>query len=733
MQVDTGGLPFRELRRRGKLYVDKTLLVRDLLELGGGAHLITRPRRFGKTLGLTTLDAFLNMDYEGNGWFEGLAISEHHELDCHRNAHPVVLIDLKDTYGPAERDVLDALNTAAINAMSPFAMRIERGDIAVTAEEMSAYMRISTRAASREDIVGSMGMLCRILRRETDRKVVVLVDEYDHAVTAADEELRDFAAGLVGDFLAATVNEGSVMASYIVGVADLAGTRLLSGIGDLTVDSVLSTGTGDRFGFTEDEVRNVLAQCDRPEKFEEVHRWYGGYRFGDAEVCCPFSVMCYASRSFEPKGFWADSAKDTAVRWLLERVSIGEIGTVARIVNGESAEAELRDSVTFDDLGTARAGRLYSLLAMTGYLRAVPFGSGRYAISLPNTDVRQMVDRLLDENVRTDDALFDRFDTAVVKEDADGMSSALQEILLNSSHYILRDEISYETVLLTMMHSLLGGYSIEAERETDNGRADLVLRPKETGKVPIIFELKVSESERSLRRDAEDGLRRIHDRRYYLGMHGDVILVGLAFHGKIPFAVTEVVRLRESRPDGTSKSDPPGSGVPSTVIGSEVHHDAEAPSLHARHAHRADGIPGTVSYAHLVPPEEAHGQRYPQGPAAPPLAEDPAAGDLLLQIHPGLPEAVRVIREEGGREPPDRSADAAEPERGDDRVPEYPEDLPVRYRQQDPVLRPPGRQVAGGCHGAERLREAGTGTGVPGNLTTGGQRRERVPDRVVPR
>lgn len=140
------------------------------------------------------------------------------------------------------------------------------------------------------------------------------MDEYDHAVTAADEGLRDFAAELVGDFLAVTVNDGSVMASYIVGVADLAGTRLLSGIGDLTVDSVLSTGTVNRFGFTDDEVGKVLAYCGHPERFDEVRQWYGGYRFGNTEVCCPFSVMRYVSNSFEPREYWSDTVGDTALR-----------------------------------------------------------------------------------------------------------------------------------------------------------------------------------------------------------------------------------------------------------------------------------------------------------------------------------------------------------------------------------------------------------------------------------
>ena len=307
----------------------------------------------------------------------------------------MVSIDLKDTDGPTEKDVIDALNTASIDAMSPFAMGIERGDIPVTPDEMSAYMRISKREASRDDLVGSMAMLCRILRRETGRDVVVLVDEYDHAVTAADEGLRDFAADLVGDFLAVTVNEGSVMASYIVGVANLAETRLLSGIRDLTVDSVLSTRKGDMFGFTDDEVGKVLAYCGHPERLEEVRQWYGGYRFGDTEVCCPFSVMRYVSNSFEPREYWSDTSRDMALRWLMERAVEDGTGEAMELLHGGTIVSKLKDSVTLEDLTSARGSDLLSLLVMTGYLRAEPADPDMYKISLPNVDVRLVADRLL--------------------------------------------------------------------------------------------------------------------------------------------------------------------------------------------------------------------------------------------------------------------------------------------------------------------------------------------------
>lgn len=544
-QVDTGGLPFREIRSGGKYYVDKSMLIADILGTNDrGVYLFTRPRRFGKTTNITMLDAFFNMRYEGNTWFDGLAISEHHEYDRYRNSFPVIRLDLKDTESSTERDYLDAVNTAVINAMDPFTDLLEGGRL--NRAEVLAYERIASRSASREELKSSVQMLCRILERRTGRKVIVLIDEYDRAVTNAfGTELQAFIVDFLGGFLSSTLKSNdSLQMAYITGVMQVAKAGMSSGPNNLSVDTVFSTRSDERFGFTESETRTILKYYGHPEKFDEVREWYDGYRFGDAEVYNPFSVMSYVSHSFEPKGFWINSGKDVAIRWMLERVSVDNIGTVANIVNGDSSEVELHDSMTFDDLRLVRLGDLYSLMVMTGYLKAEPSANGLHRISLPNAEVGQIVDRLLNENIRLDNELFDRFNTAVLNADAEGMADSLQRILVDASYYILRDEISYETILLTIMHGLLGNYRVRAEHESGNGRADLILTPRREGMVPMIFELKVASSEDVLEKEAYEGLRQIHDRKYYLGMNGDVVLVGVAFWGKVPRAVTETVSLR---------------------------------------------------------------------------------------------------------------------------------------------------------------------------------------------
>ena len=183
-QVSTGGLSFQEIRRRGKFYVDKTLLIKDMLDADdGGVFLYTRPRRFGKTTNVTMLNAFFNIDYKGNDWFDGLDINECSECNRYKNAYPVIQIDLKDINPASEESLLDSLNGAIIDAFSPFDRKLAEWTMSMA--DGSGYERISMRRASEDELIRSISMLCRVIHNNTGLNTVILVDEYDRALTNA--------------------------------------------------------------------------------------------------------------------------------------------------------------------------------------------------------------------------------------------------------------------------------------------------------------------------------------------------------------------------------------------------------------------------------------------------------------------------------------------------------------------------------------------------------------------
>lgn len=190
-------------------------------------------------------------------------------------------------------------------------------------------------------------------------------------------------------------------------------------------------------------------------------------------------------------------------------------------------------SLSYEEMRLSNSVDLFSLMVMTGYLNAMPLENGLYELSIPNREVRGIVDSLLSLNRRVGDELYSTFNNAVLDGNVDVMVESLQSVLADGSYFTLKDEASYENIILTMMHGILNGYRVTSEKESGNGRVDLMLEPRRDGGIPIIIELKVADSGYDLDADAIEALQQIHDRKYYLGMKGNVILIGLAFWGKV--------------------------------------------------------------------------------------------------------------------------------------------------------------------------------------------------------
>ena len=548
MQVDTGGLPFREIREGNKYYVDKTLLISDILGTNDrGVYLYTRPRRFGKSTNITMLDAFFNIDYKGNDWFDGLAISEHHEYDSYRNAFPVILLNLKGIVpdGPnyTFEDFIDRIGKVMSDLFSEFNY-LKKSD-RVNERDVAIFKKILNMNAKRTILIDAVKDLTRMLHDHHDCNVILLIDEYDRAVTDTfgmdiQESVIEFLSGMLSGALKDNPN---LQMAYVTGITQIAKAGMISGLNNLTVNNIFSLRSDERFGFTESEVEDILTYYGHPERMDEAHQWYDGYRFGDADVYNPFSVMMYVQSGFVPAAYWVNSGKAVPIRWMLRRVDVRNIGEIANMINGNTSVCRLHDTMTFEELSMSRKEDLYSLMAMTGHINAVPVENGMFELSIPNLEVLNEVERMLDGNIRISGELFSRFNAAVLDGDADTMASVLQRVLCDASYFDLRDEVSYELIVLTIMHEMLGGFEVRAQPESGNGRADLVIRNRTAGTPSIIMELKVSGSEAELDKDVEDALAQIHRMRYYMGMTGKVILIGVAFWGKVPKASTQILEL----------------------------------------------------------------------------------------------------------------------------------------------------------------------------------------------
>ena len=377
-QIDTCGLSFMEIRRKDKYYVDKSMLIGDILSSNdSGVYLFTRPRRFGKTTNLTMLDAFFNLEYKGNTWFDGLEISKHPEFDRYKNAFPVINLNLKNTksddFESYVADLKDALN------MTFDRFRYLMKSDLVYDDEKETFDKVIWGTIPTENISRCIPLLCRMLERHHGVKPIILIDEYDRAVSDAfGSESHRPMMNLLGKIMGAALkNNESLQMAYVTGIMQMAKESIFSDLNNIRVNNIFSIESDERFGFTEAEVKKILSDFGHPEKFEEAKAWYDGYRFGDAEVYNPYSIMSYVQSGFKPESFWANSGGDWIVKTLLKSIDDRNYSRILDLTTGGSTEVKLRSAVTYSRIERADTS-LYSLMAMSGYLKAVPIGDGRY-------------------------------------------------------------------------------------------------------------------------------------------------------------------------------------------------------------------------------------------------------------------------------------------------------------------------------------------------------------------
>ncbi len=546
-QIDLGGMSFAELRENDMYYVDKTLLIKDILAGNPrGVYLFARPRRFGKTLNISMLDAFFNIKYKGNSWFDGLAISKYPECRNYMNKFPVIRLNLSGTKADSYEEYIDKMRIAIKVAYNSHKYLLNDSDLDSLAR--MTFESLDKLDARSSLLSSSIQCLSDAIAKMTGLKPIILIDEYDAAATYSyGTEAHEKILKFLRDLLEASLktNENRQMA-YMTGVMQIAKQSIFSGLNNVLVYDIFSELGDERFGFTESEVRTVLEDYGHPEKMDEVRKWYDGYRFGNAEVYNPYSVMNYIFRRFKPDFYWIDSGSDVILRQLLKSLNEDTYSDVIELVTGGKIITDLENTLSYGEIETSGVA-LYSLMAISGYLKAIPLDNGKFEVSVPNEEVKGAVDRIMRKVYPISDSAFNTFNRAVLDGDTKTMTEILQKIMLHSS-YMNLSENTYQAVIMTIMHGLSKRYDVRTESEEGFGRVDILLRSKDPDIGNIIFELKVADSEDKLDSAVDETMEQIHSRRYYLGMPGKVILVGLAFWKKVPRARIEMI---DNGPDGT--------------------------------------------------------------------------------------------------------------------------------------------------------------------------------------
>ena len=556
-RIPIGYEDFKQLIDSGFYYVDKSMLIYELLHSGGQNNLITRPRRFGKTLNFSMLKYFFDINEKDNAYlFDGLKISEHYEeLAMYRNTHPVITLSLKcakqGDYREALRGLKYEIQRQFIN--NKFILDSDK----LADEYKDEYKKI---LSMDEDAVwsNSIQLLSICLKQYYGTKTIILIDEYDVPLEDAyfsgyyDEMVR-FIRSL---FESALKTNSALEFSVMTGCLRISKESIFTGLNNLAVNSILSNKYSESFGFVQYEVDELMKYYNIEEKSQLMKKWYDGYLFGKSEVYNPWSVLNQVKEWSEDKDisaipWWTNTSSNNIIRTLVSQADNETKDIIENLIHGGSVETVLKETVTYGDL-TENNENIWSFLFFTGYLKIkeiVKTGEviGEptiYSLVIPNLEIKSCYTDIIIQ-------YFEIYKKAINKDN-------LYKALLgrNAQDFaeqitdLLRKTISYYDSTESFYHGLISGllsgnvyYKVESNRETGDGRSDLALYQQDVAQNAVILEFKVCGKNETADEAAKRALKQINDRDYASKAREDgyknIIKYGVAFKGKMCYAIVE--------------------------------------------------------------------------------------------------------------------------------------------------------------------------------------------------
>lgn len=520
---------FEKIRRDGFYYVDKTSLIEQLLNNWGEVNLFTRPRRFGKTLNMSMLKCFFEIGTD-QSLFEGLYISKNKALcDAYMGKYPVISISLKGVNADSYENARSLLKRIVMEEakMHRIIMSGNRLDDIDKAE----YMSLVTGEMGEDTLVYSMKTLTALLEKYYEKKVIVLIDEYDVPLAKANENgYYDQMVLLVRNLFENVLKTNSSLKfAVLTGCLRVAKESIFTGLNNFKTNSILDEEYDETFGFVDDEVKEMLHYYGQDTHYETVKEWYDGYRFGNADVYCPWDVInyCDAHRRnpmLPPENYWTNTSGNDVLKHFIE--SAGAAKGLAktdleRLVNGEIVEKDIREDLTYNEL-YASMDNLWSTLFMAGYLtHKGRVDTKRFRLAVPNREIRNIITEqvlaLFKQNVEKDGQLLNDFCTALSDGHTDEVERLFSEYMKKTIS--VRDTFARKELKENFYHGLLlgilgfkAGWSVMSNRESGNGFSDIMIMIDDA-EIGIVIEVKYAESH-DLEAVCKDALKQMIDKRY---------------------------------------------------------------------------------------------------------------------------------------------------------------------------------------------------------------------------
>ena len=538
--IAIGESDFKTIIEKNCYYFDKTQWIEEIIKDGAAVKLFTRPRRFGKTLNMTTLKYFFTMKNaeKNKKLFEGLDISKS-EYFKYQGQYPVLFLSLKDIKKSSWETCFSTIKRMIRSLYS------EYKDVQECLDELELEDFKNIYFGKEEAYYStSLRFLCECIYKHYGKKVILLIDEYDTPLVAAnmyeyfEGEARDF----FRDFYSTVLKDNEYLEmAVLTGIVRVAKENIFSGLNNLYVYDTFDDAYPSYFGLTQKEVEEALKYYEIDFEIDKVKKWYDGYKFGGIEIYNPWSITYYIkNKKIGP--YWVNTSDNLLIYDTLKKGDLEIIEELKQLIERKELVKSLDKGFSFEDLKVS-SGYIWSLMIASGYLRVVrklnndPFSSD-YVVDIPNLEILSFFEKDFIRRFMKDPDYFRELINSLVKGDMYRFEERLKYIFMTSpSHFDFKqEEANYHLFILGMLIQLKREYKVKSNLEAGYGRTDVLVLPYDRNKLGFVFEFKVSKSEEELETKAEEALKQIDEKNYEVIMQDEKIehyfKIGISFYKK---------------------------------------------------------------------------------------------------------------------------------------------------------------------------------------------------------
>lgn len=540
-KISVGSSDFAEYRKGDYYYVDKTGLIEELLKTPGiKVTLITRPRRFGKTMNMSMLAEFFDIRKDSRPIFSGLKIADNKELcKAWMNQWPVIHVTFRSVFGSCFKDAYSMIEAVIAELYKQHIYLLEKPEMMVYDREI--FDRIAGKKASGEEIKNSLLFLTRLLGQYYGKTVILLIDEYDVPLAkASDKGYYEEMLYVIRGILQALKDNSFLHLAVVTGCLRIAKESIFTGTNNFITDTISDNRLDEFFGFTQEEVDRILADTQNTSHSQEIKNWYDGYRFGSIDVYSPWDVMnhinalCLDPQAM-PRSYWRNTSDNAIIRSFIDQAENDTIKQFEILLSGDKISQKIEEDLTYDYLH-ASAENLWSILYLTGYLTGTEKEEGRqeWNLWIPNLEIREIFEDTVIKWFHDSARLWERkaLFHAVWERDEEKLTEEMTKLLRKTISYHDYKEDFYHVFLAGIFAG--AGYIVKSNREHGDGRSDVVVQDYDGNRIAV-FEVKYSRRLEDLPYDCERAIKQIDVRRYgeeFAEDYSTVICYGIAFYRK---------------------------------------------------------------------------------------------------------------------------------------------------------------------------------------------------------